>query len=81
LHAGLLHRPCAIVLGAFSDCNANPDGVQVEHVLQERLGTLGIPVLAGIPAGHVDDNLELPLGALCEVDAARGSIALETRWI
>jgi muramoyltetrapeptide carboxypeptidase len=81
LHAGLLHKPCAIVLGAFSDCNANPDGVQVEHVLQERLGTLGIPVLAGVPAGHVDDNLELPLGALCEVDAARGSIALETRWI
>jgi muramoyltetrapeptide carboxypeptidase LdcA involved in peptidoglycan recycling len=40
-----------------------------------------MPVLAGIPAGHVDDNLELPLGALCEVDAARGSVAFETRWI
>jgi muramoyltetrapeptide carboxypeptidase len=80
-HAGLLHKPSAIVLGAFTDCAPNEDGVQVEHVLRERLGTLGIPVLAGIPAGHVDDNLELPLGALCEVDAARGSISLETRWI
>jgi muramoyltetrapeptide carboxypeptidase len=69
------------VLGAFSECAANADGVVVEHVLRERLGSLGIPVLAGVPAGHVDDNLELPLGALCEVDAARGSIAFETRWI
>lgn len=79
-HAGLLVKPCAIVLGAFSDCDANPDGVRIEHVLHERLGALGVPVLSGIPAGHVDDNLELPLGALCEVDAERGRIAFDTRW-
>jgi muramoyltetrapeptide carboxypeptidase len=75
--AGLLAQPRAIVLGAFSDAAKGQDGVSVEQVLSERLGRLGIPVLMGVPAGHVEDNLELPLGAIVEVDAARGTLAFE----
>lgn len=74
LHAGWLARPAAIALGAFVDAAPGPDGVSVEAVLRERLGGLGIPVLAGVPAGHVDDNLELPFGASVEVDAGRGTL-------
>ena len=66
-----------IVLGAFSDAAPGADGVSVEHVLEERLGRLGIPVLAGVPAGHVDDNLELPLGRTVHVDATDGTLAFE----
>jgi muramoyltetrapeptide carboxypeptidase len=75
--AGVLQRPAAIALGAFTDCEPGADGVAVADVLQERLGALGIPVLAGVPAGHVDDNLELPLGAHVELDADAGTIAFE----
>jgi muramoyltetrapeptide carboxypeptidase len=74
-HAGWLSLPRAIVLGAFTDAATGPDGVAVEHVLEERLGALGIPVLAGLPAGHVDDNVELPFGATAVVDAASGTLA------
>jgi muramoyltetrapeptide carboxypeptidase len=76
--AGLLAQPSAIVLGAFSEAEPGPDGVTVEQVLEERLGRLGIPVLASVPAGHVEDNLELPLGATVEVDAARGTLTFQT---
>jgi muramoyltetrapeptide carboxypeptidase len=76
-HAGLLARPIAIALGAFTDAQPGPDGVTVEQVLEERLGGLGIPVLAGVPAGHVEDNLELPFGAMCTIDAARGALYFE----
>ena len=75
--AGVLQRPAAIALGAFTDCGPGPDGVQVEHVLAERLAVLGIPVVAGVPAGHVDDNLELPLGAQVELDADAGTLVFE----
>jgi muramoyltetrapeptide carboxypeptidase len=51
--------------------------VSVDDVLQERLGTLGIPVLSGVPAGHVDDNMPLPLGADVELDADAGTLAFE----
>jgi muramoyltetrapeptide carboxypeptidase len=77
LQASLLEKPVAIVLGAFSDAAPGPDGVTVEQVLAERLGNLGKPVLAGVPAGHVEDNLELPLGAVVEVDADRGTLTFE----
>lgn len=77
IQAGLLAQPRAIVLGAFSEAQPGADGVSVEQVLEERLSALGIPVLAGVPAGHVEDNLELPLGAIVEVDAARGTLAFE----
>jgi muramoyltetrapeptide carboxypeptidase len=75
--AGVLQQPAAIALGAFTDCEPGPDGVPVEHVLQQRLGALGIPVVSGVPAGHLDDNLELPLGAYVELDADAGTIAFE----
>jgi muramoyltetrapeptide carboxypeptidase len=76
-HAGWLALPRAIVLGGFTDAQPGADGTAVEHVLQERLGGLGIPVLAGLPAGHVDDNLELPFGVTAQVDSAAGTLAFE----
>jgi muramoyltetrapeptide carboxypeptidase len=75
--AGWLQQPRAVVLGAFRDAAPGPDGVSVERVLCERLENLGIPVLAGVPAGHLDDNLELPFGAIVEVDGAAGSLTFE----
>jgi muramoyltetrapeptide carboxypeptidase len=75
--SGALSQLSAIALGAFTEAEPGPDGVRVEQVLQERLGGLGIPVLAGVPAGHVNDNLELPLGANVSVDASRGTLAFE----
>ena len=50
----------------------------VEDVLSGRLGSLGIPVLAGIPAGHLEDNLELHLGAPARIDADRGELVMES---
>lgn len=72
--AGWLKLPRAIVLGAFTKGPAGEDGVTMEQVLQERLQSLGIPVLTGVPAGHLDDNLELPLGTVAEVDADSGTL-------
>jgi muramoyltetrapeptide carboxypeptidase len=77
-NAGWLEPLRAIVLGAFTDCESGPDGTTIEQVLEANLGTLDIPVLGGVPAGHLDDNRELPLGALAEVDARLGTLSFET---
>lgn len=74
-HAGWLSKIAGVALGAFTEGAAGPDGVTVEEVLVERLSTLGIPVAGGVPAGHVDDNLELPLGAPVVLDADAGTLA------
>ncbi len=39
-----------------------PDKAQMEHVLHDRLGSLGIPVLSRLPIGHGWNNMPLALG-------------------
>ena len=73
-HAGWLARVRGVVLGAFTDSAPGPDGTDVDAVLADRLGDLGVPVGAGLPAGHVDDHLELPLGAPVRLDADAGTL-------
>jgi muramoyltetrapeptide carboxypeptidase len=68
-NAGVLDGVAGIALGAFTDAPAEAGAI--ESVLAERLGDLGVPVLAGIPSGHVEDNLELPLGAPVRLDAGQ----------
>lgn len=71
-HAGWFDRIAGVALGAFTDGPPGPDGVEVANVLRERLADLGIPVIAGVPAGHVDDNLELAFGVSVFVDGDSG---------
>jgi len=60
-----------VLVGSFTRCAPGPDGTMVEQVVAERLGDLGVPVLAGLPCGHVDEPIELPLGARAVLDGTR----------
>lgn len=73
-HAGVLSQVAGVVLGHFTEAAPGPDGTAVETVLARRLADLGIPVAAGLPAGHVDDNLPLPLGRQVVLDAGAGTL-------
>jgi muramoyltetrapeptide carboxypeptidase len=79
--AGAFAAVRGIVLGAFSQCDPGPDGVSARDVLIERLSDLGIPVVLGFPAGHIDDNAELPFGRRVSLDATRGELRLLPRRI
>jgi muramoyltetrapeptide carboxypeptidase len=78
--SGALARVAGVALGAFSECTANAGGVTGDDVLRERLAGLGVPVVAGVPAGHVDDNAPLPFGATARIRATidRSSANLAT---
>ncbi|MFC9730661.1 LD-carboxypeptidase [Streptomyces roseolus] len=65
--AGVLRRAAGVVLGDFTDCGP-PD--EVDAVLRERLSDLGVPVAAGLPAGHGPRQLTVPLGARAALDTA-----------
>ncbi|MFF6900470.1 S66 peptidase family protein [Streptomyces hydrogenans] len=58
--AGVLQRTVGVVLGDFTDCGPP---AQVEAVLRDRLSNLGVPVAAGLPAGHGPRQLTILLGA------------------
>ncbi len=65
--AGKLEAVAGVLLGSFAECEAAP-GWTVEDTLRERLDRLGVPVLAGFPAGHGPGNWVLPLGTNVRLD-------------
>jgi len=76
--AGKLNRVAAVVLGHFTDCNPTAESPSrpINEVLGEYFGCLGVPVLAGFPAGHAQPNLTLPHGALVELNADSHTITV-----
>lgn len=70
--AGALRRVAAVLLGEIAVTprkNFPPDRA-IEDVLREFLEPLGVPVVAGFPAGHVAGKRSLPLGATAELDTS-----------
>jgi muramoyltetrapeptide carboxypeptidase len=74
LRSGALDGVRAVVAGSWVGCG--PDA-EVDAVLAERLGPLGVPVLAGFDFGHGPVQLTVPLGAAATVDTAAGTLALD----
>ncbi len=72
IQAGCFERCVGVVLGAFTEGEAGKDGVSVDDVLAERLGGIGVPVVKGFPAGHIDDNAPLVFGVSMRLDGEGG---------
>jgi len=73
--AGKLQSCKGIALGNFRDCEArgtsiSPVSFTLEQVFEQRLSSLGIPVVYGLPIGHVRSKLTMPLGVQAELDAS-----------
>lgn len=77
VQSGALAGVSGIVLGEFTDCFPGRYAVPTEQVLSERLGLLGVPVLAGLPVGHGRHNAPLVLGARARLSAQTASLALD----
>ena len=76
--AGVLDRQRAIVLGDFSgykltDYDNGYDFTQMLSYMRERLS---IPILQGLPFGHMKDKVTLPVGAHCVLDSSEDSLSL-----
>lgn len=71
LQATDLAKAAGIALGVFNDCQPKPDGpsFSLPDALRDRLGALGIPVVYGIPFGHVSYQATLPYGIQAELNA------------
>lgn len=76
--AGKLNKLAGVLLGDFSydATDQREDPADIARFLQEFFSPLGIPVLAGFPAGHEAINLSLPIGGLVELDASAGRVKL-----
>jgi len=78
LQATDLVQAAGIALGVFNDCQPKPDSpsFSLPDTLRERLGNLGIPVVYGIPFGHVNLQATLPYGIKARLDADNHQLML-----
>ncbi len=65
LHAGVLARQQAVLLGQFTEFKLVPHdrGYKLQSVVNWLRGQLKVPVLTNLPYGHVATKVLLPVGA------------------
>jgi muramoyltetrapeptide carboxypeptidase len=70
---GALSGIVGVAVGQFTRCT---DGwpTTIVDVLHDRLGDLGVPVLGGLPVGHGQDQLSVPVGVLATLDVGAGTL-------
>jgi len=78
--AGVLEGIAGVVIGRLVDCEWSakraemPSEFALEEVLEAHFLELDVPVLYGVPVGHENDALTLPLGVRATIDGEHLSI-------
>lgn len=82
-HAGKLDRVRGLAFGEMLHCEAPPDQKSelrftLEEVVMRGVGSLGVPVVYGLPFGHVAGaQLTLPIGARVRLSAGVEAIRIQ----
>ncbi len=77
--SGKLRGVAGIVCASFAGCvpTGRKSSLTVRQVLYDVLGGLGVPVVFGMPAGHVFPTLTVPIGVTATLDAGRGVLRID----
>ena len=80
LNAGILQQVAGVAVGVNVGCTdpiAKADGEYRQSsadVMKERLSSLRVPIVTGLPFGHVDLNATIPCGARVLLDGNKGDL-------
>ncbi len=71
-HAGVLQQQRALVFGDFSGYKLTDydNGYDFNQMLSYLRSRFELPILQGLPFGHMKDKLTLPVGARCVLDSS-----------
>jgi muramoyltetrapeptide carboxypeptidase len=75
--SGALDYVSAIAVGSFDEFAGYRDrGWTIRETLRDLLDDLGVPILGGLPIGHVENPVPVPLGVPAELDADAGRLTV-----
>ena len=80
-NAGIFDQVVGVAVGVNADCDEPKTKVKEYQqsgadVVRERLSTLKVPVVIGLPFGHVDLNATIPVGIRARLDANKGDLII-----
>ncbi len=75
---GLFSNLAGLIIGGFTDMKDGPVkfGKSIEEMIFDFCKHLDIPIFAGFPAGHINDNRAIVFGAKCKMEVNEGNIQL-----
>ena len=73
--AGKLEGIAGLIFGSFTNCEGE-GGRGLREIFQELFRDAPYPVMAGLDAGHGEENLLLPFGVRMALDGKAGSLSL-----
>jgi muramoyltetrapeptide carboxypeptidase len=71
LHTGFFGNISGLILGDFSESGPRDE---LNELVRERLVSTSFPILSGVPIGHEQQNLTLPLGLPATLDTGSGTL-------
>ena len=83
INAGLLQQVAGIAIGVNAGCRdpkaktAKEYRQTLDDVFKERLLPLKVPVVAGLPFGHIPLNATLPIGVRAVLDGIKGDLVID----
>jgi muramoyltetrapeptide carboxypeptidase len=73
--AGHLAGLKGVAVGQFTRFKPSK-GITIVDLLGDHLGRLGVPILGGLPLGHGDCPLTVPVGAMAVLDTAAATLSV-----
>jgi muramoyltetrapeptide carboxypeptidase len=79
--ARVLDGLAGVLLGSFVVPRRRrfPPDRPVDAIFEETFGGLGVPVVAGLPVGHIAGKWTLPIGGIVEIDTSAGRVRVGRR--
>lgn len=78
-HAGVFAQQKALVLGGFTNCaptNASRYPYSMAHVTETLRERLSIPLITGLPFGHIQRKITIPVGMHAQISINPGNTIL-----
>ncbi|WP_167612668.1 S66 peptidase family protein [Maribellus sediminis] len=78
LYATNLKKAAGIALGIFNGCDYNEEepSLTLKQAITDLLKPLGIPVVYGLPFGHISSKITLPTGVKARLNAGKKTLKL-----
>ena len=69
-------------MGALSGCvDERFPEPGAEDVIEEAVASFGVPLVTGLPVGHLETNRTWPVGARAMIDGDRGEVRVLERGV
>ena len=78
--SGITNKLSGIIFGRFEECVPSKPAqtFSLEEIFRDLTSDLDIPIVSGLPYGHIDRKYTVPVGVEVELDADKGYIKMDT---